>query len=234
MRAATLDHGSISAFRTGFAEGITPLFPSGSGIQGYDQALIKATATVNNSADLQIKVLNPTSAVLAKGGWVETVLRENGQSVQEIPNSRLIYASTGTTHAGETLQAANLLKIRTTYCYPLWVPYISEVIGQLMAHSGSSWDQQCYQNNGIPIAAVSTQLMQSSLYPQDVTDLAAPASGPTVPTAPPATTPPPTGNGATTPTGGNASTTPASGGSSTPSSFRHFCYSPNSSMVTPP
>ncbi len=124
------------------------------------------------------------------GGWVEKVVRENGQTEREIPNSRLIFATDGQTHGGETLQAANLLKIRVTYCYPLWVPYVSEVIGKLMAHTqGSKWEHGCYAAGGIPIAAVSTQLMQSSLYPQKVTDLTAPGQAPT--TAP-KNTPPPT------------------------------------------
>ena len=185
VRAATVDHGSISAFREGFARGIAPLFPSGSGIKGYDAALAQATAAANDPNMLQIQVINPTPAVLqpsSAGGWVETVVRENGQSVQEIPNSRLIFARQRTIHAGETIQAANLLKIRAEYCYPLWVPYVSEVIGKLMANSGSQFDQQCYSSGGIPVAAVSTQLMQSSLYPQKVEDLTAPASTPTSPT----------------------------------------------------
>lgn len=204
-RAATLDHGSIAAFKRGFARGITPLFPSGSGATGYNQALAQAMAAVNNPQSFQIKVLNPTSAVLqptSAGGWVETVTRENGQSVQEIPNSRLLYTAAQTTHAGETLQAANLLKIRMSYCYHLWVPFVSEVIGKMMSGKGSSFDQQCYANGGLPVAAVSTQLMQSSIYPQKVTDLAAPANtSPTLPT---------NGGGAKSPGIGACTTTPVS------------------------
>jgi uncharacterized protein (UPF0333 family) len=192
-RAATLDHGSIRAFKTAFAAGLAPLFPSGKGITGYDTAIGKALLRVNNPAKLHIQVLNPTSTVLQSvqdGGWVEKVVRENGQTEREIPNSRLIFATDGQTHGGESLQAANLLKIRVTYCYPLWVPYVSEVIGKLMANTqGSKWEHGCYAAGGIPIAAVSTQLMQSSLYPQKVTDLTAPGQAPT--TAP-KNTPPPT------------------------------------------
>lgn len=182
VRAATLDHGSISAFKTGFAEGLAPMFPSGTGLTGYDAALGKATMAADNAQDLQIQVLNPTTAAIQ--GWSQNIIRENGQQVQEIPNSRLIFASTQTTHGGETIQAANLLKIRANYCYPLFVPYVSEVIGQMMtgqyAPSGA-WDKSCYASGGIPIAAVSTQLMQSSLYPQDVQNLTAPAGTPQAP-----------------------------------------------------
>ncbi len=217
VRAATLDHGSMQALKTGFAEGLAPLFPSGSGMAGYDQALAKALLRVNNPLDLQIQVLNPTQAVLqnAPSGWVENLIRENGQQVQEIPASRLIFASKQI-RAGETLQAANLLKVRVNYCYPLWVPYVSEVIGKLMTGKYATthaWEMSCYRSGGIPIAAVSTQLMQSSLYPQDVENVTVQAQAPAGNTPPPQATPPAAGTG----TGNTGSPLSGSGsGGSTP------------------
>ena len=54
----------------------------------------------------------------------------------------------------------------------------------------SAWDAACYGNGGIPIAAVSTELMQSALYPQELANTAPanptpPGGTPTPPNNPP-------------------------------------------------
>lgn len=191
VREATLNHGDPAALRAGLAKGLMPLFPNGTGASGYAAALAKATVAANNPLTTQVVMINPIASV-AKA-WTTTVNKQ-GQSVQEIPNSRLIF-TTLAPRAGETLQAANLLKERVRYCAPLVVPFVNTVIKTMMTGPfapSSAWELHCYASGGMPIAAVATELMQSALDPSYVPSGAAP-------TPPP---PPPTGGGGGGGTGG--------------------------------
>ena len=101
-----------------------PWFP---GASDYTAALAKATVAANNPLSTQVVMIKPTAAV-AKA-WTQTV-NTQGQSVQEIPKSRLIFTSLAP-RAGETLQAANLRKERVRYCAPLVVPFVNQALGLL-------------------------------------------------------------------------------------------------------
>ena len=199
VRAATLDHGSLQALKTGLAQGIMPLFPEGKspGMPETVAAYAAARNAVDNSAQTRIEILNPTPSVAQ--AWTETVNKE-GETVQEIPNSRLLYTSDGP-KGGETLQTANEFKARVTYCYPLMVPFVSQAIEALMTGPfapNSAWKQNCYAQAGIPIDATATERMESAIYPQDLN------------TATPANATPPGGTPPTTQPGGG--TAPGCGG----------------------
>ena len=163
VRAATLDHGSLSALRTGAAQALAALYPNGqSGAGGYALALAKAQAALALPSQFQVVVLNPTAAAMA--AWDGPYL-DQGQQVREIPQAHLIDTTLGS-KGGETLQSANLLSVQGRWCQPLIVPFVNTVIAHLMAPLASGWDAACYAQGGIPLIAQSTQLMQSTLWPQ--------------------------------------------------------------------
>ncbi len=56
----------------------------------------------------------------------------------EIPNDSLMYRP-DTIKGGVSIQDANLLKIRVTYCYPLYVPLVNETIVTLLALYKAGW-----------------------------------------------------------------------------------------------
>lgn len=165
VRAATLNHGSLTSLRIGAAQALAALYPNGNaGAAGYAQALAQATVEVNLPTRLHLVVLNPTAAAMR--AW-EGPYDDQGQRVQEIPQTHLI-DTTRAIKGGETLQAANLLSVQATWCQPLVVPLVNTVIAHLMGSLVSGWDASCYAQGGMPLIAQSTQLMQSTLYPGNV------------------------------------------------------------------
>lgn len=91
-----------------------------------------------------------------------------------IPNDNLMYRTASST-SGLTIQDANLLKIRVTYCYPLYVPYMNRVLGILLTNDESAdcpgctgartdtgtFERGCLNNGRFPINAQAIVRMQS-------------------------------------------------------------------------
>ncbi len=76
---------------------------------------------------------------------------------------------------GLSVQDANLLKIRVSYCYPLYVPYIDRVLGIMLTNvespscpgctgsftSTGSFERACLENARFPLHAQAIVRMQS-------------------------------------------------------------------------
>ena len=91
-----------------------------------------------------------------------------------IPNNNLMYRSDVST-TGLSIQDANLLKIRVSYCYPLYVPYINRVLGIMLTNvespscpgctgsftSTGSFERACLDNGRFPLHAQAIVRMQS-------------------------------------------------------------------------
>ncbi|MCH8163788.1 MAG: pilus assembly protein [Proteobacteria bacterium] len=91
-----------------------------------------------------------------------------------IPNNNLMYRSAVST-TGLSIQDANLLKIRVSYCYPLYVPYINRVLGIMLTNvespscpgctgsfsSTGSFERACLENARFPLHAQAIVRMQS-------------------------------------------------------------------------
>ena len=93
---------------------------------------------------------------------------------ETIPNDNLMFR-TAYTGAGLSIQDANLLKIRVTYCYPLYVPYMNRVLGIMLTNDESNtcpgcvgsykstdtFERGCLNNGRFPINAQAIVRMQS-------------------------------------------------------------------------
>ena len=91
-----------------------------------------------------------------------------------IPNNNLMYRN-AVSNSGLTIQDANLLKIRVSYCYPMYVPYINRVIGIMLTNSASdtcpgctgtfvnsgTFERGCLNNGRFPIHSQAIVRMQS-------------------------------------------------------------------------
>ena len=164
-RDGAVNNASLCAIRLGVVKGIAPLYQTSStpqNVTGYASALANAWAAtmlgqlggINN---VSIDMLNPSSASFSDFQQAMTV---NGDSVQGIPNSRLLYRDT--TPGGssnQSIQDANLLKIRVHYCYKVIVPPVSWVTKNMTG--SSAFDLTCYADGGVPIQSDATVLMQS-------------------------------------------------------------------------
>lgn len=130
-RAGALDHGRTSAMRSGLARGLAPLFAHSPDLMGQQQALLYAnTIELLKPGSYRIDVINPTSAALQDFGRTGEYA---GASTREIPNDTLSFRSTAAgSSSGISIQDANLLKIRVTYCYAMYVPFANRTIFSLM------------------------------------------------------------------------------------------------------
>jgi len=176
VRAGTLDHGTVDAVRRGFARGLAPLYSFSSKdtpqkqIAAFDAARNKVQQELEKKI-IRIERINPTEADFK-------ALVPNGG---DIANDNLRYRPSGT--ADETakdrkgsIQNANLLHLRFTYWYPLYVPFVNNLIFRQFicctATDSDDPDRTCRWQNDIicsqdtpriPITAVAAMRMQTSV-----------------------------------------------------------------------
>ncbi|WP_243656702.1 TadE/TadG family type IV pilus assembly protein [Paucimonas lemoignei] len=138
-RQGALRNGSMSAIVDGLSSGLMPLFAHSSSSGGdRNLALLKnawklANEQVSNPKITTITIVNPTSAALSAYG-------SQSETGNEIPNDNLMYRPTSLA-GGMSIQDANLLKVRVTYCYRMAVPIINKLIFHLVVDPpGSSPD----------------------------------------------------------------------------------------------
>lgn len=130
-REGALNYGRASAMRSGLARGLAPLFAHSAGLVGQQSALLYTnTIELSKPQAYRIDVINPTNAALQDFGRAGEYA---GSTVREIPNDTLMFRNTTPGgSSGISVQDANLLKIRVTYCYAMYVPFVNRTIFALM------------------------------------------------------------------------------------------------------
>ncbi|CAJ92130.1 Flp pilus assembly protein TadG [Cupriavidus necator] len=127
-REGAVDHGRLASMRKGLALGLTPLFVRSADRTAHATGYAKAQFEARTQA--RIDVLNPTPAALqdfGRSGYYA------GKTTREIPNDSLMYRATSAgPSSGVNIQDANLLKIRVTYCYEMFVPFADRTIYSLV------------------------------------------------------------------------------------------------------
>lgn len=147
-RAGALNHGKMDAMKLGLANGLRPLFTYGTGhgqvVGGFDIAKQEVDTYS------RIDVINPTYEALSYWKY-------------NIPNGNLAY-SKEVGPGGITLQDANILKIKVTYCSPLQVPFINRTIVALVSFSGGATglEKTCYDHQRLPLVAQGIVRMQTN------------------------------------------------------------------------
>lgn len=129
-RAGALNSGAMTAIVDGLTSGLMPLFAHRANSGGnLDMSLLKsawklASDQVNDPKITRIVIVNPTSGAL-------TAYQSQSESGSEIPNDNLMYRPTSVS-GGMSVQDANLLKVRVTYCYRMTVPILNKLIFHLV------------------------------------------------------------------------------------------------------
>lgn len=127
-RAGALHNGDPGEMREALARGLLPLFARAATPQGYAAAHAQASAETAAGAMATIEVLNPTPAAFSDFGRA----REEGGG-SELPNDTLNYRSTVPGAAsGISIQDANLLHVRVTYCFRLIVPLVDRMLHAML------------------------------------------------------------------------------------------------------
>jgi hypothetical protein len=123
-RQGALKNAAMFSIMDGVASGMTPYFMRGA-IGGtpnsvdLSKARRIATIEIFNPSSTKIEILNPTPAAMDAFAPLSEMLNE-------IPNDHLMYRVAN--GGGMSIQDANLLKIRVTYCVRLVVPFVDRII----------------------------------------------------------------------------------------------------------
>ncbi len=187
-RAGALNYADRQSIEYGLARGLAPLYTSVA-IDDDPQEKIRAVRDARDRVHAEIvsgefacieRLNPPTSAFDVHGVKVRSGLFK-GEKI--IPNDHLLYRSRVPKN-DLSIQDANLLKLRVTYCYPMIVPIVSTAIQRLTGtapdagsnvavgqSAGSptygsfslpgSFRQNCYAQGRFPIVAQAIVRMQT-------------------------------------------------------------------------
>lgn len=185
IRAGTLENASPQAMRDGFARGMAPSFIRVTGAPGVstttqssrNTALATAYEYAYNEMKTYVRFerINPTAEMFRAGsGWGESIPpweitqeKLQGLASSYIPNEHLLYKPANQKKLGVTIQDANLLKLRITYCMKLIVPFVNTIFQaayKLGSTNTDAFDTQCTSDTKakrFPIVSQSIMRMQS-------------------------------------------------------------------------
>lgn len=128
----------------GFAQGMMPLYLRSRNAGGVTAAYARARAAMAVRMG-RVEILSPSRDVFNRFRETRMIRQANGreQRVQVIPNDNLMWRSASqhtVTVNGQrvrmNVQDANVLKVRSYWCYRLLVPALDEVIWRLVGTPG--------------------------------------------------------------------------------------------------
>lgn len=161
-RAGSLANADFAEVREGFARGLAPLYSYAGEdkdqVAAFQAAREKVLALFEDEAALaRIERLNPAKSAF-----------RHYAPQGEIPNDSLLFRSSAfSPDAGMSIQDANLLQLRVTYWYPLYVPFINTMISSFICckeGENCRWrdDPACGAGEPlIPLTAVAAIRMQT-------------------------------------------------------------------------
>jgi hypothetical protein len=161
-RAGAVHNGSMTQIRNYLAKGLVPIYAStdqeitSGNVTGIVlPALARARADVQNPLRTRVTILNPT-----RDSFSDFEERQFGSL--QIPNDNLQFRRRNGGRSNQTIQEANLLKIRVDYCHPLIFPVIDEMITSTLERFETNFFRRaCYQANRVPVTSQAIVHMQS-------------------------------------------------------------------------
>jgi Flp pilus assembly protein TadG len=168
-RDGAVSNGRISTMENAFVRSMAPIYTH----NNTPADLIAATTQLQTDVDsnfVNIQVLNPTPEAFGDTDFGVVIDNE-----RQIPNDNLMFRPNGTGPTSQvTIQDANLLKIRVSYCYPMYVPYIDRLLALLLTlpvaacdgctgafSTANTFEWGCLNSDRFPIHATATVRMQS-------------------------------------------------------------------------
>ncbi len=175
-RAGALNSAQTGAMQNAFARAMAAMYMDISEDPGVDRTaaardLVRAEITGSDTdpAFAEFQLINPS----------DDSFRDHGIDVDgtcQIPSDNLMYRDAAVKGASQqTVQDANLLKLRVVYCYPLHVPFIDRMLTTILTQlpddmcphcigtygSGDSIERTCLTNNRFPLNAQAIVRLQS-------------------------------------------------------------------------
>ncbi len=157
VRAGSLNNADFEAVKEGFARGMAPLYSyaekGGDQIGTFQVAREKVLDEFKSKERLiRIERLSPSAKDFL-----------DFSDDDQIPNDNLRFRSLEKGKSGnKTIQDVNVLHLRVTYWYPLYVPMAGPVIASTVCQQ-TKWknDAACEGADRIPLTAVAAMRMQS-------------------------------------------------------------------------
>jgi hypothetical protein len=160
-RTGATHQGDAGAMQREFARALTPLFvtsaqPLNSGNVVARVLGAQARAFADVTAFGSLRVLSPNGAA-------QQDFAQRRNAVQVIPSDSLQHRSVAPGRAsGQSLQQANILRVEFTYCQPMIVPFVRDMmVGLLRRIDPDPGHQRCYADGRVPLRSVGTAPMQS-------------------------------------------------------------------------
>jgi hypothetical protein len=162
-RAGALDHGHRATMFQHLAKGLVPLYArtsqridSSNVARVVGPAYLQAFADVRNPLRTRLRILNPSASSFRD-------FERDQDGVRQIPNDNLQFRTETGASSRQTIQEANILKIRVDYCQRLIFPFVDRIITSIgRLSTTSAFSQLCYNDNRVPISARAILHMQSA------------------------------------------------------------------------
>ncbi|WP_265644749.1 TadE/TadG family type IV pilus assembly protein [Verminephrobacter aporrectodeae] len=159
-RAGSMAHAKLPDIRESYLRALVPLYGGGSNSAELAQAKAKAAADLQSH--LRIDLLNPTRASF--DDWNDPRL-EQKYNARAIPNAGQAYRDRNVgSQSGQSVQDANLLKIKVTHGYELKIPLVSTIYKHYLKwfdNGGDSFHSQLIEQGRLPVVTHVTLHMQS-------------------------------------------------------------------------
>lgn len=159
-RQGAVRHGDVGAMRSEFARALTPLLV---GAQSVDRGNVTEKVLSTYADALREVVAFGRIEVISPGAQAQQDFAQTRDRQRVIPNDALNYRSAAPgERSGISLQEANILRVKFTYCRPVIVPFIRQlIVGFLQRMDTDPWNGRCYAQGRVPIASIGTAPMQS-------------------------------------------------------------------------
>jgi hypothetical protein len=159
-RQGAVRHGDVAAMRSEFARALTPLLAKAEPVDrdNVTQQVLSAYADALRDVTLfaRLEVVSPDAKAQQ-----DFAMNRDGRRI--IPNDSLTFRSaTLGERSGISLQEANVLRVKFTYCRPVIVPFIRQMmLGFLQRIDPDPWNAHCYADGRVPLVSTGTAPMQS-------------------------------------------------------------------------
>ncbi|MCW5320099.1 pilus assembly protein [Verminephrobacter aporrectodeae subsp. tuberculatae] len=167
-RAGSMAHAKLPDIRESYLRALVPLY--GGGRDSAELAQAKAKAAADLQGNLRIDLLNPTHASF--DDWNDPWL-EQKYNARAIPNTGLADRNRNVgSQSGQSVQDANLLKIKVTHGYELKIPLVSTIYKHYLKwfdNGGDSFHSQLIAQGRLPVVTYVTLHMQSDAVEGETT-----------------------------------------------------------------
>lgn len=185
VRAGAVNNARRAAVNEAFSRGMAPLYTHKDTVSEVDKARLKVLNEISAGEQVCMERVNPIDQDFTEHQIENKYFPDGLVGNQAIPVDNLFYRSDKSSSGPGggspriSIQDATLLKIKVTYCYPLYVPFLNRVIPEWFTGTDSTarftgdpvteahdpgfgdFKSNCILNRQLPITASAVMRMQS-------------------------------------------------------------------------